>query len=65
MSQQKKKAIYILSDTKEVLEALCKRYPDIKMLYFIDNLVKEGIALELRTRELMKGVDDGKSSCTN
>jgi hypothetical protein len=57
-----KKAVYILSDTKEVLEALCQRYPDIKMLYFVDNAVKDAIALEQRSRELMKGVGNGEST---
>ncbi len=58
---QQKKAIYILAETKEVLEALCHQHPDIKMLYFVDEAVKSAIALELRTRELMKEIDNGKS----
>jgi hypothetical protein len=58
--KQIKKAVYILGDTKEVLEALCKKHPDIKMLYFVDNAVKDAIALEQRTRELMKESSNGR-----
>ena len=55
---QRVKAVQILLETKQALDGLVMKYPDLKKLYFVDNAIRKEINMEYRIRELKEPEND-------